>query len=154
MKKLLIISLFTASLVATPLFAAEPDDAIKYRKNVMSAVGGHIKSMVAILKGKVEHKDSLKAHADGFAASATAAMTIAAFKQNTAGKGSEKTTSTPKIWENWADFEKALVNMEAASKDIQALAAAGKLTSFDQLKPALKECGYCHRKSGFREKKK
>jgi cytochrome c553 len=41
--------------------------------------------------------------------------------------------------------------LEVAAVGIQKAAAAGELSEFDQLKPALQECGFCHRKSGFRE---
>jgi len=86
------------------------------------------------------------------AAATNAEAIIAAFSQNTDGKGSEKTTSTGKIWEDFARFEEAVQDLAAAAKDIQTAAAAGDLTEFDQLKPALSQCGFCHRKSGFREK--
>ena len=81
---------------------ADPNEAIKYRKAAMKAVGGHIGGLVAILKGSVPHKDALKAHADGFAAAATLALQKAAFMQNTDGKGSEATTATAKVWSDWA----------------------------------------------------
>jgi cytochrome c556 len=131
---------------------ADPDAAIKYRKSVMSAVGGHIGGLVAILKGEIDQPDSLATHADGFAIAATYGVTSAAFEQNTEGLGSEKTTATGKIWQDWDRFDEALKAMEVAAKEIQTAAANGELTSFDQLKPALKECGFCHRESGFREK--
>jgi cytochrome c556 len=153
--KLLSIILTTALLVLSQSAIsadAEPDEAIKYRKNVMGAVGSNMKGMVAILKGNVDQKSSLNALADGFASAATYELTMNAFKQNTDGQGSEKTTSTAKLWEEWNDFTEALIRMEAASKTIQKLAASGELNSFEQLKPALKECGYCHRESGFRSK--
>jgi cytochrome c553 len=35
--------------------------------------------------------------------------------------------------------------------DISKAAAAGELTSMDQLKPALAQCGFCHKESGFRD---
>ncbi len=148
-----IISMMIAMFSQLALAAdVDPDETIKYRKSAMKAVGGHIGGLVAILKGKVPHKDALKVHADGFAASVDKAMMAIAFKQNTDGKGKEVTTSTALIWKDWGKFEDALVKLEAAAKDIQKAAAEGKLTSFDQLKPALSQCGYCHRKSGFRKK--
>lgn len=145
-----------AMIAACLLFACQTvyaaDDTIKYRKNVMSTVGGHTKALVAILKGEVPHKDALVVHATGLANASTASVVENAFKENTHGKGSEKTTSTAKIWEEWDDYADAIARLEKATMDIKALAEAGELTEFDQLKPALKECGYCHRDSGFREK--
>lgn len=131
---------------------SDADNAIKYRKHVMSAVGGHTSALVAILKGDVPHTDAIKAHSDGLLSATDPAMVLAAFKQNTDGEGSEKTTATAKIWEDWSKYEQAVVDLNNAAKIIQAAAAGGTLNSFDQLKPALDQCGYCHRKSGFREK--
>jgi cytochrome c556 len=154
-RKSTILASCVVCLLGAPLATAgdaDPDAAIKYRKSVMSAVGGHIGGLVAILKGEIDQPDSLATHADGFAIAATHSATSAAFQQNTDGLGSEQTTSTGKIWEDWARFDEALKAMEVAALDIQEAAAKGELTSFDQLKPALKQCGFCHRESGFREK--
>lgn len=129
------------------------DAAIKYRKAAMKAVGGHIGGLVAVMKGDIDNAAGLPAHADGLVAATNPAMLKRAFKQNTAGKGSEQTTSNAKIWGDFARFEKAIDDMNAAAIQIQTAAAAGSLTSFDQLKPVLKECGFCHRDSGFRDKK-
>ena len=131
----------------------DADAAIKYRKDVMASVGAHTKGLVAIMKGEIAHPEGLVLHANGLAAAANSGLTIRAFQQNTDGKGSEATTTTAKAWEDWARFETALKDLEAAAVAIQAQAAAGTLTEFDQLKPALKECGFCHRESGFRSKK-
>ncbi len=155
--KTLLTGLFAAAFLgALPTFAAdevEPDNAIKYRQQMMKAVGGHTSAMVVILKGEVPHTEALKSHADGLAAATNPESLIAAFMQNTDGKGSEENTSTGKIWEDWARFEEAVQDLAAAAKEIQVAAAAGNLTEFDQLKPALEQCGFCHRKSGFRDKK-
>jgi len=112
----------------------------------------HTSALVAILKDEVPHKDALLAHATGLANASKASVVENAFKENTHGKGSEKTTSTAKVWEEWDDYVEAIGRLEKATLEIQALAEAGNLTEFDQLKPALKECGYCHRDAGFREK--
>jgi cytochrome c556 len=138
--------------VSTGTFADDADAAIKYRKNVMAAVGAHTKALVAILKGEVSNTDALALHAAGLANATNTALTVAAFKQNTDGQGVEKTTSTAKIWEDFPRFEKSLTDLAAAAVEIEKTAAAGGLAEFDQLKPALKECGFCHRDSGFRDK--
>ena len=154
MKKILLITAAFGVLATGPALAEDDaDDAIKYRKNVMASVGAHTKALVAIMKGEVDHKDGLLLHANGLAAAANTGLTVRAFQQNTDGQGSEATTTTAKAWEDWPRFEQALKDLEAASLEIQAQASAGTLTEFDQLKVALKECGFCHRESGFRSKK-
>lgn len=130
----------------------EPDAAIKYRKDSMAAVGGHIRAMVAALKGDINNPEGLAAHATALAASTDPALLKAAFGQNTDGKGSVETTSTAKIWEDWDGFSEQLDLLNAATIEIAALAKDGKLTEFDQLKPALATCGACHRNLGYRSK--
>lgn len=154
MRKALIALLgvcLTTGISAT--FAdSDPDNLIKYRKHVMGAVGSHTNALVAILKGEVPHSDALKTHAEGLVLATNPAVVLAAFETNTDGQGSEKTTATAKIWEDWARYEQAVNELNAAAVQIQVAAANNTLTSFDQLKPALSQCGYCHRESGFREK--
>ncbi|MBD3647285.1 MAG: cytochrome c, partial [Pseudomonadales bacterium] len=53
-------------LLASPLVQANPEGEIKYRQGVMGAVGGHMSSMVAILRGQV-HFDDFALHADAMA---------------------------------------------------------------------------------------
>ena len=148
-----IMSLALVFLVGIAYAETDPDNAIKYRKNAMGAVGSHTNALVAILKGEVPHTDALKIHSDGLVTATNPTVLLAAFNQNTHGEGSEKTTATAKIWEEWERYEQAVNDLHEAAKGIQAAAASDSLTSFDQLKPALDQCGFCHRKSGYREKK-
>jgi cytochrome c556 len=139
----------------TVSFAAdigEPDAAIKYRKDAMAAVGGHIRAMVAGLKGDINDPAGVAAHANALAAATDPALMKAAFGQNTDGLGSVETTATGKVWEDWAGFSEQLDLLNAAAVEIAASANAGNLTSFDQLKPALATCGACHREKGYRQK--
>ena len=89
-----VMACFVAPAVAQD---ADPDEAIKYRKEAMKIVGGHTVSFFAILQGKVPHQDALVYHAQGLAAAS--AQAGATFEQNTAGQGSEKTTSKDNIWD-------------------------------------------------------
>lgn len=154
MKLKMIITTVCLTLSCQVIYAVDADEEIKYRQNVMKSVGGHTTALVSILKGKVAHKDAILVHATGLANASTASVVAAAFKENTHGKGSEKTTTTAKVWEEWDKYTEAIARLEKATAEIKVLAEEGKLTDFDQLKPALKECGECHRDSGFREKKK
>lgn len=152
-KPIKTITLAMVMLVGIAYADTDPNNAIKYRKNIMSSVGGHTSAMVAILKEEVPHTEALKTHSAGLVAATTPSVVLAAFMQNTDGEGSEETTATEKIWEDWARYEEAVNDLHAAAKEIQAAADSGSLTSFDQLKPALMQCGFCHRESGFRDKK-
>ena len=148
-----VVGLALVMLVGIAYAETDPNNAIKYRKHVMGAVGSHTNALVTILKEEVPHTDALKTHSAGLVAATTPSVVIAAFTQNTHGEGSEETTATAKIWKDWARYEEAVNDLHAAAKEIQAAADSGSLTSFDQLKPALMQCGFCHLESGFRDKK-
>lgn len=142
-----------AFAAGTPAMAqdSDPDAIIKYRKGVMSAIGAKANALAAILKGDVNLKDALPANAEALAVSSNATVITGAFKQNTDGQGSEKTTVTAKLWEDWDRFEKAANDLQAATLEVSKLAAAGELTSLDQMKPVFEQCGFCHKKSGYRD---
>jgi cytochrome c556 len=53
-------------LIAVPALAQE-EGAIKQRKSVMKAVGGHMGAMAGILKGQAKYPDGLKIHARAMA---------------------------------------------------------------------------------------
>lgn len=121
----------------------EPDAAIQYRKALMSTVGGNMKASALIIKGEVEHKDALAAHARGIAAAATLAP--AAFKQNTHEKGSEKTTSNANVWKDWDKFSAGLKTLEIEATKLADLAASGDMAAAgNQLGVVGKTCKACH----------
>jgi len=63
-----IKTLFLASAaIACALPAFANDGAIAHRKAIFQAVGGHMKGMVAVLKGQVPHKENLPLHAKAMA---------------------------------------------------------------------------------------
>ena len=154
MKKLIAVCMSVAiGFGGFAIAETTADDAIKYRKNLMNSVKYSVDALIAVTKGEVDQKDRLPELAANFAAATRSKMTNGAFQQNTDGEGGEETTATGKVWEEWDDFAEAFTKLEAAADEIQKLADAGELNSFDQIKPALGQCGYCHRKAGFRTKK-
>lgn len=153
-KKLTVLCLSACVGFGGVAFAeSDPDDAIKYRKNLMNSVKFSVDALIAATKGEVEQQDRLPELAAAFATAANSKLTLGGFQQNTDGKGSEETTATAKVWEDWEDFSSAFVKLGEEADKIQALADAGELNSFDQIKPALGQCGYCHRKADYRTKK-
>ncbi|MEM9046397.1 MAG: cytochrome c [Pseudomonadota bacterium] len=147
-------SLFSATLLAaiavtgtTTVQAAEADDAIKYRKKLMSIVGGSASTIGAILKGEAGRKEDLAGLAQILAAVSDPAMIDAAFEMNTDGQGSEKTTSTANIWSDWQGFTKISADFNKAAL---AAAAKGADVTFAEMKPVFATCKACH--SDFRKK--
>ena len=59
---------------------------------------------------------SLPSLSAALAAASDPALTVAAFRTDTTDEGFEKTTATPKVWTDWATFEKGLMDLNAAAK--------------------------------------
>ncbi|MEP2979825.1 MAG: cytochrome c [Lentilitoribacter sp.] len=127
----------------------DPDAIVKERQVVMDNVKNTVGALSKAVKSGASTEDILAA-ADAFLTATASSVTVEAFKTNTHGKSTVKTTATEKVWTDWARFEQALLDMESGAKEIQVAAAAGTLTSEDQLGVALKECGFCHRSAGYR----
>lgn len=131
------------SLIGLAAAEAEPDNAIKYRKAVMSVVGGNMSGLVMIAKGEVEHAEALAAHAQMLAE--TSELSLAAFRQNTDGQGRERTTALGKVWSDWDDFEEG---MEAFTEEANKLASMAEAGDMDGLRSQIgavgKTCKDCH----------
>ncbi len=131
------------SAIAVAAADTAPDNAIKYRKAVMGVVGANMNGVVMIAKGEVEHKDAIAAHARMLAEAAK--LSPPAFRQNTDGKGKEKTTSKAKVWDDWADFEKGLRAFAEESEKLASLAESGDMDGLrDQIGKVGKTCKSCH----------
>jgi hypothetical protein len=61
----------TLALSTSVLAESDPTDLIKYRKNVMSALGGHAAAAGLIIRGKVDYNPQLVKHARSLAATTT-----------------------------------------------------------------------------------
>lgn len=141
-----LIAAALAACIAGPALA-DADAAIKYRQDAMQTIGAQMGSIVAILKGEVDNKAALANHAAIMGEATSTAITIPAFKTNTDGEGSVKTTATGKVWSDWAKFEEGLMELEKAG---QAMAAAGADATFEEVKALGAACKSCH--DNFRDK--
>lgn len=132
----------------TPAAADQAEEAIKYRKAVMKAVGGHMGGIAAIVSGKVANKGDLKAHADAMAA--MAAITPGAFPD---GSDFGETGALPVIWSKPDDFKKALGAFKTAADGMAKAAASGDMAAQGAALKALGgACKGCH--ETFRAKPK
>ena len=123
---------------------ADAENEIKYRQGVMGVVGGHMNSIVAILRGGV-HAGDLKMHAQGMANISSIVPTV--FPE---GSGDGKTEALAVIWEKPDAFKKAMDKYVAAAKGMAKAANSGDMQAVG---PAIKElggsCKGCH--DDFRE---
>ncbi len=115
-------------------------EALKYRINVMRAIGAHMGAVGAILQGKVENKDDIAAH--GAALAGLSGMLDDVFP-----KGSEAGSKLKP--EFFADGDKPMVMIKAlqdASEKLAAAAAAGDMAGVGQNVGAMgAQCGACHK---------
>lgn len=138
-------------IVAVPAAAADPDPdaSINYRKAVMSSIGDNMKAIAMMVKGQIPADQKMAYHAQAMALASLSAPE--AFRPNTDGKGTEKTTAKTEVWDNWDEFESKLKDLTEAAYGMLALAAAGKSDSYgDQLQKLGGVCKGCH--DDFRNK--
>lgn len=138
-------------LLGAPLAAqaqSQPDDIIKYRRNVMHANSGHTGAAGAILQGKVDYKNQLLGHAKGLEATNKDIPSLFP-------KGTEtgKTRALPAVWEKRADFERIAKDAErAAAAFAQAVAAGDDKAAQQRYKELGDACKACHK--DFRKEEK
>ena len=129
---------------AQALAVDEPENVIKYRQAVMKAIGGHMGAIARVVKGQVSYVDNVAMHAEGMNALSKAITAV--FPEGTDNGSQEKTAALPKIWDDWAGFEKAAQALDTASANLVKVAASGDrqqiATAFGEVGKA---CGGCHK---------
>ncbi len=114
-------ALIALTLTASAGVAGADDEAlVKYRKNTMEIIGGHMGAMVAIVKGEVPYSDDLAFHAQGLAAVAPRALVT--FETQAMNDDSH---ALDKIWADWGKFEQAMENLEQTSATLATAVADG-----------------------------
>ena len=131
-------ALILATLLASPLaFGNEAE--INYRQSAMKAVGGHMSSMGAILRGRV-HFEDFAIHAN--AMNELSRVVPKVFPE---GSGGGKSESLPAVWEKPAEFQKA---MDAFVKAANGMAEAANSGDMGKIGPAMQSLGQsckgCH----------
>jgi cytochrome c556 len=138
----LAVAIAVLLLFASPTFAdAEMDEAqIKYRQTLMGGVGANMGGIGAILKNQLSLPGHVESHARQLAMSAK--LVAAAFK---ADLSEGATDAKPEIWSDWAGFEKAIADFDAAANTLADAAASGDGAAIGPAVKGLgKSCGGCH----------
>lgn len=120
--------------------ALADEAAMKYRQNTMKALGGHMASVAALVKGQVDAKDHLPGHADAIAA-------IGKMGDGLFLPGSDigETAALPEIWSKPDEFAKAVTAFEQASAKFAEVAGSGDAQAVTAAFGELgKSCGGCH----------
>lgn len=135
------------AVLSAAVQAAEPEDLIKYRKNVMKAIGGDMGAIAAVMQGKAGDPAHLKMLATGLNANAHVVRDI--FPEDSAMGDTE---AKAEIWDKPQEFDAAVSKLETAAEGFLAAADGGDKAAIGA---ALKElggaCKNCH--DNFRQKK-
>ncbi len=137
LKPLLLSLLCLASLAA---HAADPDDMVKYRKNVMNANGGLMGASNALIQNKVEFKGQLAGYARSL--EVINKDLPALFPK---GSGTADSDALPDVWNKRAEFEHRAKDTQTKAAAF-AKAAAGKDPKLaDRFKDLSDSCKSCHK---------
>ncbi|KAA3630622.1 MAG: cytochrome c [Proteobacteria bacterium] len=140
MKKRARYGLMFACALMIPATAthADPEEMIKYRKNVMKAIGGHSGALFAIARDRAGDASHLEAHVRSLAATS---MLVKDVFQSESELGD--TRAAPEIWSDPEGFAKAVATLEdAASGVLTAYESNGDLGA--ALNALGKSCKGCH----------
>ena len=133
------IAITVMALLISNAVLADAEKDIDYRKATMMVVGGHMKSMGTILKGRM-HQSDLKIHADGMKSIATIVPSL--FPE---GSGDGKTEALSAVWNKPAEFKIVLNKFVAAANEMAEAADSGEMSAIG---PAIKKlggsCKGCH----------
>jgi cytochrome c556 len=147
-RKLVFTGMMLAALAPLAVSAAEPEDVIKYRKNMMQAIGGHTSAAAAIVQGKVDYKAHLAEHARALQ---VLTKDIPALFPKDSDFGD--TEAKDEVWSKRADFEKAA---KTAKTRVAAFAKAVQGGNPQAISASLKDmgegCKGCHK--DFRKEEK
>lgn len=119
----------------------KPEDAVKYRKSVMTIMGNHVGRVGAMANGRVPF--DAKAAAD----SAALLETLSRLPWEAFGPGTDKgeTRALPAIWTEQAKFKEGSDKLQAETAKLNAAAKTGNL---DAIKTAFgsvgQSCKACH----------
>jgi cytochrome c556 len=116
-----IVALAISSVFAFQALAqTTPEDALDYRKAVMTALRGHIGAASMIARGLVENDGHLVGHARGLHAGAKELSRI--FQE---GSNVGESEALPVIWEDAEGFAAAIAAMEEATAAFVEAAESG-----------------------------
>ncbi|MDG5978159.1 class II cytochrome c [Hydrogenophaga taeniospiralis CCUG 15921] len=117
------------------------EDAVKYRKSVLTVMGHHFGRIGAMANGRVPFDAQVAAD------NAALVETLSKLPFVAFGEGTDKgeTRAKPDIWTDQAKFKQAAEKMQA---EVAKLSAAAKTGNLDSVKEAFgaagKSCKACH----------
>ncbi len=142
-----ILSITVAGMLALPVLAGTPAEAVKLRQETMKELGGHMKAIKNFaMQGNGSAEDVLRRAGE---IGKIAARIPSLFPEGTGMDEvlDPKNGAKPEIWLDWANFEKAAAKLEAESKALVAAADGGDQAAIREAFQNLGKngCGACHK---------
>ena len=107
------------AMCAIAIAASASEGEVNYRQHTMTAIGGHMRAIVDIIRGDVTHTDHLATHANALADLAQIAPTL--FPE-----GSDGGDALDDIWANPDDFMAKLDAFKEATQAFKTAAGSGE----------------------------
>jgi len=128
-------------LMAGTAFAAEPEDIIKYRQNVMKSQGAHLAAVAAIIQGKVDYKNQLGDHVKALQATTKDIPSLFP-KDSDFGE----TKALDAVWQKNADFQKLAKDTQQKTGALAKAVAANDSKNYGaRFKDVADSCKACHK---------
>ena len=151
-KIIFILTVVLSSFLAQLAYAENPEDVVKYRKNIMKAIGNHISIVAANLKGKVSINEDIVPHSKSILLTLSSINISKTFPINSGPNISSNTQSLENIWTEKDLFSNAMKDSVEKAQNLVLAAESGDKKNIAKSLGALgKTCGSCHNK--FRKKK-
>ena len=123
---------------------SKPDEAIAYRKSVMTIIGQHFKQMGLVVKGKIEYEEA-SFSADANLVKLLATLPWEAFLEPRSDKG--KTNMSSAVLKKEGQFKEAAASFETATAQLADTAQNGDLKAIKmQFGKVAQNCNSCHKK--------
>ncbi len=129
-----------AGLFALAAHAADPDDMVKYRKNVMNANGGLMGASNGLIQNKVVFKGQLAAYAK--ALETLNKDLPALFPKGSNGGDSD---ALPDVWNKRAEFDRRAMDAQVKAAAFAKAAAGGDAKIAEKFKDLSDACKSCHK---------
>ena len=151
-KIIFILTVVLSSFLAQLAYAENTEDVVKYRKNIMKAIGNHISIVAANLKGKVSINEDILPHSKSILLTLSSINISKTFPINSGPNSSSNTQSLENIWTEKDLFSNAMKDSVEKAQNLVLAAESGDKKNIAKSLGALgKTCGSCHNK--FRKKK-
>ncbi|MFP6778843.1 MAG: cytochrome c [Alphaproteobacteria bacterium] len=151
-KIIFILTVVLSSFLAQLAYAENTEDVVKYRKNIMKAIGNHISIVAANLKGKVSINEDIVPHSKSILLTLSSINISKTFPVNSGPNSSSNTQSLENIWTEKDLFSNAMKDSVEKAQNLVLAAESGDKKNIAKSLGALgKTCGSCHNK--FRKKK-